>query len=80
MNQLACRRQDQRRRRKLGNLHGTAILTLNVNRRNQAPIGRELEAPGDPPASACPTATQYGDTCSQKTVAERADFSSARAT
>jgi len=46
MNQLACRRQHhQRSRPKLGNLHGTAILALSTSRRNQAPTGRERQAP-----------------------------------
>jgi hypothetical protein len=66
MNQLACRRQDQRRRRKLGNLHGTAILALSVNRRNQAPIDRELEAPGASARQRVPNGHSVRDTCSQR--------------
>jgi hypothetical protein len=59
MNQLACRRQHQQSRRKLGNLHGTAILALSTSRRNQAPTGRERQAPpGHPLAIMRQTATQ----------------------
>ena len=80
MNQLARRRQDQRRRRKLGNLHGTAILALNANRRNQEPIDRELEAPPGHRPQSVSNGHSVRDTRSLKPVTERADFSATRAT
>jgi len=56
------------------------MLALSVNRRNQAPIDRELEASGACARQRVPNGHSVRDTCSQKTVAERADFSAARAT
>src|ERR1700742_5243774 len=80
MNQLACRRQHQRSRRKLGNLHGTAMLALSTSRRNQAPTGRERQASQAAARNHAPDGHSVRDAHSQRIVTERADFSAAQAT